>query len=113
MIDDYVTIQKLLAAILVGYLLGSIPFALMAARFRGVDPDASGPEDRWSIRGLRPAPPIVGRNPDEKGVCRGAMPLCRVFCDQRGSGWAARRTSSRPIEEQVVQRGCPSEHGSP
>ena len=31
------TIQKLLGALIGGYLLGAMPFALMAARFRGVD----------------------------------------------------------------------------
>jgi len=35
--DEFLTIQKLLGALIGGYLLGSIPFALMAARFRGVD----------------------------------------------------------------------------
>ena len=42
MIDDYVIIQKLLASILVGYLLGSIPFAYVAGRFRGVDIFSTG-----------------------------------------------------------------------
>lgn len=35
--DELVFIQKLLASILVGYLLGSVPFAHLAARFKGVD----------------------------------------------------------------------------
>ena len=42
MIDDIVIIQKLLASILVGYLLGSIPFAYVAGRFRGVDIFSTG-----------------------------------------------------------------------
>lgn len=42
MIDDFVIIQKLLASILVGYLLGSIPFAYVAGRFRGVDIFSTG-----------------------------------------------------------------------
>ena len=42
MIDDYVIIQKLIASILVGYLLGSIPFAYVAGRFRGVDVFSTG-----------------------------------------------------------------------
>ena len=37
MFDEYLTIQKILAALLAGYLLGSIPFAQVAARLRGVD----------------------------------------------------------------------------
>ncbi|MFQ6027942.1 MAG: glycerol-3-phosphate acyltransferase [Dehalococcoidia bacterium] len=40
--DEFILIQKLLAAILVGYLLGSIPFAHIAARGRGVDIFATG-----------------------------------------------------------------------
>ena len=40
--DDFVIIQKLLASILVGYLLGSIPFAYVAGRFRGVDIFSTG-----------------------------------------------------------------------
>jgi len=39
---DYVIIQKVIAAVLVGYLLGSIPFALIAARLRGVDIFSTG-----------------------------------------------------------------------
>ena len=39
---DYVVIQKVIAAVLVGYLLGSIPFALIAARLRGVDIFSTG-----------------------------------------------------------------------
>lgn len=40
--DDFVTFQKLLAAVLGAYLLGSIPFAHLAARMRGVDIFATG-----------------------------------------------------------------------
>lgn len=39
---DYVIIQKVIAAVLVGYLLGSTPFALIAARLRGVDIFSTG-----------------------------------------------------------------------
>ena len=39
---DYVVIQKIIAALLVGYLLGSIPFAHIAGRLRGVDIFATG-----------------------------------------------------------------------
>ena len=39
---DYVIIQKVIAVVLVGYLLGSIPFALIAARLRGVDIFSTG-----------------------------------------------------------------------
>jgi glycerol-3-phosphate acyltransferase PlsY len=35
--DEFLFIQKLLASILVGYLLGSVPFAHLAARHKGVD----------------------------------------------------------------------------
>ena len=42
MIDDFVIIQKLLASMLVGYLFGSIPFAYVAGRFRGVDIFSTG-----------------------------------------------------------------------
>jgi glycerol-3-phosphate acyltransferase PlsY len=35
--EDYLLAQKLLASILVGYLLGSVPFAHLAARLKGVD----------------------------------------------------------------------------
>jgi glycerol-3-phosphate acyltransferase PlsY len=35
--DEYLIIPKLFGAILAGYVLGSIPFALVAARLRGVD----------------------------------------------------------------------------
>lgn len=42
MLDEFVIIQKLLASILVGYLLGSIPFAYVAGRFRGVDIFSTG-----------------------------------------------------------------------
>lgn len=37
MFGEYVLIQKLLASTLVGYLLGSVPFAHIAARLNGVD----------------------------------------------------------------------------
>ena len=39
---DFVLIEKILAAVLAGYLLGSIPFARMAAYWRGVDIFATG-----------------------------------------------------------------------
>jgi glycerol-3-phosphate acyltransferase PlsY len=39
---DIVLIEKLLAATVVGYLIGSIPFAKMAASWRGVDIFATG-----------------------------------------------------------------------
>ena len=42
MFSEYLLIQKLLASILVGYLLGSIPFAHVAARLNGVDIFATG-----------------------------------------------------------------------
>ena len=42
MFDNFVIIQTLLASILVGYLLGSIPFAYVAGRFRGVDIFSTG-----------------------------------------------------------------------
>ncbi|MDA0734034.1 MAG: glycerol-3-phosphate acyltransferase [Chloroflexi bacterium] len=35
--EDFILLQKLLASLLVGYLLGSVPFAHLAARFKGVD----------------------------------------------------------------------------
>jgi glycerol-3-phosphate acyltransferase PlsY len=35
--DELLFIQRLLASILVGYLLGSVPFAHLAARLKGVD----------------------------------------------------------------------------
>ena len=37
MFGESLEIQKLLGAILTGYLLGSIPFAYLAARYRGID----------------------------------------------------------------------------
>ena len=37
MFGEYIELQKLLGAILAGYLLGSIPFAYIAARYRGID----------------------------------------------------------------------------
>ena len=39
---DFLLIEKVLAAVLVGYLLGSIPFAKMAASWRGIDIFATG-----------------------------------------------------------------------
>ena len=42
LVDDWLLIQKLIAAIVVGYLLGSIPFAHIAARLKGVDIFATG-----------------------------------------------------------------------
>ncbi len=42
MFDEYVLIQRVLSAVLVGYLLGSIPFARTAARLRGVDIFSTG-----------------------------------------------------------------------
>jgi glycerol-3-phosphate acyltransferase PlsY len=41
-LPDIVLIEKLLAAVVVGYLIGSIPFAKMAASWRGVDIFATG-----------------------------------------------------------------------
>jgi len=40
--DELILVQKILASILVGYLLGSIPFAHVAARLNGVDIFATG-----------------------------------------------------------------------
>lgn len=40
--EDYLLAQKLLASILVGYLLGSVPFAHLAARLKGVDIFSTG-----------------------------------------------------------------------
>ncbi|MBO55357.1 MAG: hypothetical protein CL886_06805 [Dehalococcoidia bacterium] len=37
LVYDWLLIQKLIASIVVGYLLGSIPFAHMAARLKGID----------------------------------------------------------------------------
>ena len=37
MFDEYLTIQNFLGAMSAGYVLGSIPFALATARYRGVD----------------------------------------------------------------------------
>ncbi len=39
---DYLLIQKIIAAILVGYLLGAIPCAYIAGKLRGVDVFATG-----------------------------------------------------------------------
>jgi|TARA_B100001146_G_C16072020_1_gene386875 glycerol-3-phosphate acyltransferase PlsY len=41
-IDDAIFIQKLLASIIVAYLLGSIPFAHLAARIKGIDIFSTG-----------------------------------------------------------------------
>ena len=40
--EGFILLQKLLASLLVGYLLGSVPFAHLAARFKGVDIFATG-----------------------------------------------------------------------
>ncbi len=37
MFEDFLSVQKLLGVLVMGYLLGSMPFALVAARIRGVD----------------------------------------------------------------------------
>ena len=37
MFEDFLSVQKLLGLLVIGYLLGSIPFASLAARIRGVD----------------------------------------------------------------------------
>ncbi len=37
MFEDFLSVQKLIVVLIAGYLLGSIPFALVAARIRGVD----------------------------------------------------------------------------
>lgn len=37
MFEDFLTVQKLLGVLVMGYLLGSLPFAFVAARIRGVD----------------------------------------------------------------------------
>jgi len=42
MIDDVIFIQKVLASIIIGYLLGSIPFAHIAARIKGIDIFSTG-----------------------------------------------------------------------
>ncbi len=42
LIEDFQLLQKLLAALLIGYLLGSVPFAHLAARFSGVDIFSTG-----------------------------------------------------------------------
>ena len=42
MFDDLVLVQKLLASVVVGYLLGAVPFAHVAARLNGVDIFATG-----------------------------------------------------------------------
>ncbi len=42
MFEAFLLTQKLLAAILVGYLLGSVPFAHLAARLKGVDIFSTG-----------------------------------------------------------------------
>ena len=40
--EDFILLEKLLASLLVGYLLGAVPFAHLAARFKGVDIFATG-----------------------------------------------------------------------
>jgi len=42
MFDELVLVQKLLASVVVGYLLGAVPFAHVAARLNGVDIFATG-----------------------------------------------------------------------
>jgi glycerol-3-phosphate acyltransferase PlsY len=42
MFGEYIIVQKLLASILVGYLLGSVPFAHIAARMKGANIFATG-----------------------------------------------------------------------
>ena len=42
LIEDFQLLQKLLAALLIGYLLGSVPFAHLAARLKGVDIFSTG-----------------------------------------------------------------------
>jgi glycerol-3-phosphate acyltransferase PlsY len=42
MFDELVLVQKLLASVVVGYLLGAVPFAQVAARLNGVDIFATG-----------------------------------------------------------------------
>ena len=37
MFEDFLSVQKLLGVLVMGYILGSIPFASVAARIRGVD----------------------------------------------------------------------------
>ena len=37
MLDAFLITQKLLAVVLVGYLLGAVPFAHLAGRLKGVD----------------------------------------------------------------------------
>jgi glycerol-3-phosphate acyltransferase PlsY len=40
--EDFLLAQKVLASILVGYLLGSVPFAHLAARLKGIDIFSTG-----------------------------------------------------------------------
>lgn len=42
MFDELILVQKLLASVVVGYLLGSVPFAHLAGRLNGVDIFATG-----------------------------------------------------------------------
>ncbi|MSQ06368.1 MAG: glycerol-3-phosphate acyltransferase [Dehalococcoidia bacterium] len=42
MSDELILLQKLLASVVVGYLLGAVPFAQLAARLNGVDIFATG-----------------------------------------------------------------------
>lgn len=48
MFDAYLLAQKVVACILVGYLLGSVPFARLAARWKGVDIFATGSQKAGS-----------------------------------------------------------------
>jgi glycerol-3-phosphate acyltransferase PlsY len=40
--DEFLIVQKVMASVVVGYLLGSVPFAHLAARLKGVDIFATG-----------------------------------------------------------------------
>jgi glycerol-3-phosphate acyltransferase PlsY len=42
MLDELILVQKLLASVVVGYLLGAVPFAHLAGRLKGVDIFATG-----------------------------------------------------------------------
>lgn len=42
MLDELILVQKLLASVVVGYLLGAVPFAHLAGRLNGVDIFATG-----------------------------------------------------------------------
>ena len=66
MFGEHIEIQKLLVAIIVGYLFGSIPFAYMAARYRGIDIFNTGSRSAgsanvfWNIGRRRGALVFVG-----------------------------------------------------